>query len=294
MEKQIVRYGRKDSRLGDHSYSGYWTGYYLCDGTNHYEVDVPQGMFSGQHRTSSSKIADCDKQVCAKGEPVAVEKLPSAAQEALGILVPVPEGKLLVEQCSAPFLQHFTDFYRVVKAGEMVTPKRLAHGKVISLGETAEVRETKHNTKGSEWTVRIIVRNEHGEPVVEDGEKEARKQFARDQIAYLVGLGFSPGRAYRIMKAAGPGQVQRAVEWAYEAMERVGGNVDALDMVLSGLGGTNGFGMDRTASALEALGFSVPRAATARQLFGTIRGAKEAILAGLPTREPVAQAESAA
>lgn len=285
MEKQIVRFGSKESRLGDHSYSGYWTGYYLCDGASHYEVDVPQGMFSGQHRTSSSKIGDCDKQVCAKGELVAVEKLPSAAQEALGILVPVPDGKLLVEQCSAPFLQHFTDFYRVVKAGEMVTPRRLANGKVIAHGETVEVSETRHNTKGSEWTVRVIVRNEQGEPVIEDGEKEERKQFARDQIAYLVSLGFSQGRAYRIMKAAGPGQVQRAVEWAYEAVEHVSGNTDALDMVLSGLGGTNGFGTDRTAAALEALGFSVPRASTAHQFFGTLRGAKEAVLAGLPARE---------
>jgi len=147
----------------------------------------------------------------------------------------------------------------------------------------------------------VIVRNENGEPVLEDGEKEARKQFAREQIAYLVNLGFSQGSAYRIMKAAGPGQVKAAVEWAYKARtilasryerhnswgepeenERLAAAVDALDVVLSGSGGTNGFGFGRMASALRALGLPVPSCSTARVFFGVLAGAKAILLAGLP------------
>lgn len=281
--------GRNDT---DHSYSGWWSWYTLCDGKKHYKVRVPHGVFAGTRETSCRELISCDGIACANAQVVSGDELPSAAQEALGILVPVPEGKLLVEQCSAPRLQHFTYYYTIVKAGELVTPKRLAQGKLIAHGETAEVVETQHSSMGSEWTTRILVHNEDGEPVIEDGEREARKQFARDQIAYLVGLGFSSRRAYRIMKAAGPGQVRLAVDWAYGALERVGGNTDALDMVLCGLRGTNGFGKDRTEAALKALGLPVPYAATARTFFGVLAGAKEALLVGLPERTERKTAEA--
>lgn len=137
-----------------------------------------------------------------------------------------------------------------------------------------------------------------GPQIIEEARavrKAEGQAFARQQITYLTSLGFSQGRAARIMRAAGPGQVRAAVEWAYQARETIrswpeaveDGDVrDALDVVLSGSGGTNGFGKDRMAGALKALGLPVPYASTARVFFGILAGAKEALLAGLPEREP--------
>jgi hypothetical protein len=214
-------------------------------------------------------------------------------------LVPVPEGTLLVEQRSVPWLPHTVDSYRVERAGALVTPERLAKGTVVRHGESVEVTKTRHNTTGEAWMVRCVVRNDHGHAVIEDGEREARRQFAREQIAHLAVLGFSPGRAARIMRAAGPGQVRQAVAWAYEARDilvgwsesaeeslsaRINAAVDALDVVLSGAGGTYRFGFGRMAEALRALGLPVPCCFTAHTFFGVLAGAKEALLAGLPER----------
>lgn len=152
-------------------------------------------------------------------------------------------------------------------------------------------------------------------------EADGRKQFARDQMAYMVGIGFSQGSAHRIMKAAGPGQVRAAVEWAYEARdtfarryekreyqwqepqecsesERLSAAVDALDMLLSGLGGTNGFGKDRTLHALRAFGLEFPEdvyfyAGSSSRLFSILIGAREALRVGLPEKRPASVAIAA-
>lgn len=119
-------------------------------------------------------------------------------------------------------------------------------------------------------------------------EAEARRKFARDQMALLVARGLSQTRAYRIMQAAGPGQVRPALEWldkVFEALSAHGRNErdvrDAIDALLQGTGGKNGFGRERTIGALEALNLPVPACSgTAHQLFGALRGAHVAIQSG--------------
>lgn len=283
MEKQkIIRFGSKDSRLGDHSYSGYWTGYFVCDGESHYEVSVPSGVFAGEHQTRCRQTGSCDQTSCASGTEVAIaDDLPDVAQAVLGILVEVPARHLLVETGSYHMTQ-WGDFstYHVTRGGEVVTPKRLRRGTLLPPGESVRVVETR-NTSSRKWDVTLIVRNAGGEPAVEDGEVEARRQFARDQLAWLRSIGFSEGRARRVMTEAGPGQVRAAVEWAHYALATVE-SVDALDCLLCGAGGTHGFGWDRMRDALLSFGLEPPKVGSSRTFFGTLRGAKEALLAGLP------------
>lgn len=120
-------------------------------------------------------------------------------------------------------------------------------------------------------------------------EKKAEgKAFARSQIDKLVEMGFSRGRAVSIMKAAGPGRCIQAVEWAQYALDTIG-SVDALDCLLSGAGGTNGFGKDRMEEVLRAFGLEPPYVSSSTALFAILRGAHAALLAGLPAREPVGE-----
>jgi hypothetical protein len=124
-------------------------------------------------------------------------------------------------------------------------------------------------------------------------EKKAEgKTFARSQIEKLVLMGFSRIRAVKIMKAAGPGRCIEAVEWAQYALDTVG-SVDALDCLLSGAGGTNGFGKYRMECALRTFGLEPPSASSSGALFAILRGAKEAILSGVltPASEESSEAE---
>lgn len=149
-------------------------------------------------------------------------------------------------------------------------------------------------------------------------EKKAEgKAFAREQYALLCGQGFGERAAGRIMSAAGPGRALEAVLWAHEARdvlagryvrkdysgqpvqdvtdgERLGAATDALDCLLSGAGGTNGFGRERMEAALRALGLPLPGTSSSRALFSILRGAKEALLAGLPAGQDEAAAEEVA
>lgn len=144
-------------------------------------------------------------------------------------------------------------------------------------------------TVNAEVKMEEVVRaREEKNKKAEEREKEGRKQFARDQIAYLVILGFSQGAAYRIMKAAGPGQVKKAIEWIREAYERLAsceegesGAADALDCILTGMRGSHSFGKDRMASALRAIGLPIPDCQTAKTFFGVLAGAKAALLSGI-------------
>jgi len=149
-----------------------------------------------------------------------------------------------------------------------------------------------------------------------EAEKKAKgKAFARSQIDKLVEMGFSRGCAVKIMRTAGPGRCIQAVEWAYKARdiiagryrnawgeaeeasngERLAAAVDALDCLLSGAGGTNGFGKDRMKGVLRAFGLEPPSVSSSRALFRVLAGAKAALLAGLPsTAEPEESTEAEA
>lgn len=118
-----------------------------------------------------------------------------------------------------------------------------------------------------------------------EAEKKAEgKAFARRQHEKLVAMGFGPEAAGRVMRASGPGRCLEAIEWARYAFATVG-SADALDCLLSGAGGTNGFGWDRMAAALEAFGLEPPSANSSGAFFRLLDGARAAIAAGLPTTD---------
>lgn len=114
----------------------------------------------------------------------------------------------------------------------------------------------------------------------EADKKAAGKEFARGQINKLVELGFSRKRAVMVMRASGPGLMLDAVEWAKYALSEVN-SVDALDCLLSGAGGTNGFGKYRMEEALKAFGLEPPSVSSSGALFSILAGAKQVLLSGV-------------
>ena len=86
--KNIVKFEYFDTRTGDHTYSGWHEGYYVCDGENHYKVEFGQGVFLDQTIT---KEGQCDGS-CEEGERVNPLFLPAWLQEGMGIFERVPEG----------------------------------------------------------------------------------------------------------------------------------------------------------------------------------------------------------
>lgn len=127
----------------------------------------------------------------------------------------------------------------------------------------------------------------------------ARADFARKQVVWLVSLGVSEGKAARILRAGGPGAVRAGVEWAAKAVNhlaaRCGSDAvshDTVDCLLSGVGGSTGFGRERQAAVLAALGLPVPAHRSSHQLFSVLRTAREACVGSggipLPIRADVA------
>jgi len=121
-------------------------------------------------------------------------------------------------------------------------------------------------------------------------KKEARRAFARGQFQQLVAEGLSERTASEVMHAAGPGRVMAALEWARYALSTIG-SADALDCLLSGVGGTNGFGKGRMEAALRAFGLEPPSGCSSRALFAILAGAKAAIMGGLSLPEQGAKIE---
>ncbi len=192
----------------------------------------------------------------------------------------VPDGMIFVCQFLDDWQQGTIFRYRVYSSGTTVPGKDVPDGVVLASGETKTVRED-FFVGGSMRQRRTIVKNNNGVAELLDGDVEERKAFAFQVRTSLLEKGFSNSAVSRIIRAAGPGQAQEAVEWAEAARKTLKGEdravVDALDMVLSGLGGTNSFGKDRTIAALRVLGLPVPQVNTSNRLFGVLRGAKEVI-----------------
>jgi|GEM_PF-4509799 len=274
--------------------------YRLCDGKSHFEVKYLCGALGRvPYSDTCQKQEPCDGS-CSQADEIPAEDLPEAVKKALGLLTTVPKGLVFVEQLNYGF--------RVLGEGDDITLRQLASGRLLKPGESMEVIEIHNNTKGARWATRSVVYNDDGKPVVKDGDKEARKNFAREQMNYLIGLGFCKAKAASIMKAAGPGQVRAAMEWLYQSLEilkgryerhtywgepeevseeeRLAAAIDALDVIFKGQGGSNNFGFGRMASVLRALGLPDPRCSTARTFWGVLNGAHMAIICGLPKKKP--------
>lgn len=106
-------------------------------------------------------------------------------------------------------------------------------------------------------------------------DQNARRDFAKAQMKYLVGLGYSNNHARAIMIAAGPGQVRLAIKWLDEAKKKF--SPDTIDMVLTGLGGTHSFGKERVIAVLFQLGLPIPKTKIRVCFFGVLKGARAAV-----------------
>ena len=271
-----------------------WKGYYLCDGTYHYRVAIPFGALIGQP-IKCERVGDCDAQSCKDEEWVAGRDLPDAVQETLGIFMEVPMDVILVVAGMKPsglpsqFVpSNLLAFYQVFLPGEKVTPRKYEENHKLFDGDQVSVQETRNVGTRHQYQATITVHNANGKAVVDDPDAEDKRDFATKQHAYLVSKGFSPDAAGRIVKKAGPGQVDRALEQAVmsiRAWSRKGtprAVQDALDCFYAGNKGRNQFGWFRMRDALKAVGLPVPSTTTARVFFGILDGAGEIIAIGLP------------
>jgi hypothetical protein len=183
---------------------------------------------------------------------------------------------------SAPWYSH------TERSSRKVTLVGIKEGKVRLLSYSYRDTARSAVRSGSE---ELYVVKDGKATLVKRGSHPEMQAFARQQFNKLLEMGFSRRAAHRIFRAAGPGYCVRAAEWAIEAAESVrswGEEVsesdirDTLDTILSGIGGTNGFGWARAAKVLTLLGLEPPWASSATAFFRILRGAHAAILAGLP------------
>lgn len=137
--------------------------------------------------------------------------------------------------------------------------------------------------------------------VVAAVKKMEQKQFAESQMRELIKRGLSQKEAARVLHAAGPTWCVKAAEWGLQAFDSAirplkkgyGGYVtenipdaehgfavvDALDCLLTGAGGRNGFGKERMKRVLRVFNIEPPDGPTNYALFAVLRGAREAIVA---------------
>jgi len=271
MEKQIVRFNERDSRIGNHSYSGFTLYHSLCDGKCHYEVREPDGL-RGQD-TSCQKLGPCDG-TCQGGKPVDPLMLPGAAQETMGIKVTIPAGKILVLLISYNVQQYgYYNGYHVVGAGEEVTPADMKNGTLLAEGEATKVHQTNSlGYQGKDYLVRNV--GGQSQATLHPDEVAKQKKFAADQIAKITAMGFSHAKAVAIMRAAGPGLCVKSAEWAKKTLKTV--NHDLLEAVLRGCDGKQ-FGFRRAADTIRQLGVEPPEFYKATPFFKFTAGALAAM-----------------
>lgn len=108
---------------------------------------------------------------------------------------------------------------------------------------------------------------------------EARKEFARAQLRFLRQKGVTDQeRLSRIFKASGPGQIREA--WKLANSETSQERIDLLDVVLTGVCGSQNFGRSRMESVLKECGIYVPEAPNTNCFFRVLDGALEILVPG--------------
>lgn len=284
-QMNIVKFGLEDTRTGDHSYSGYYTTYKLCNGVSHYEVGEPEGVFT---QWRCREVGPCDDS-CKNGKEVNPMDLPYVAQREMGIKIPVPVGQVLVTTWSGEKSWEGWGFH-AYSQGEMVTPAELRRGTIILEGKSAPFSSCRYGQHGcSEIPERVFNR---GGVAVTEHDREPGKKFAQQQAKWLVEQGFTDEEAREIMRQARPGQVRKAVEWAaavkkqwqQETPDLTERTIEVtLEKAIKASRGH--YGWARTAKAVEELtGFEAPRASNARMFFGIIEGAVKVLQIGFPVK----------
>lgn len=113
---------------------------------------------------------------------------------------------------------------------------------------------------------------------------DRKKEFAREQVAFLKEKGITDkDQISRIFRCAGPGQVQEAYRLAAsEDWTTPVGKVrrDLLDCLITGYGGSQDFGADRTRAVLQLAGFYVPACMHERAFFQALDAALEILIPG--------------
>ncbi len=215
MRKQGYRTFVSDSRIGDHSYTGWttrerWT---LDDGRSFMRL-VGEGAFTHDcAEPTSTPIAD----------PGQRQDLPMSVVLAAGLTERVPDGLLAVQQKRGgeKTYEQFSA-YDVYGAGDpipagLLDDPRWARGHgwtVLRDGAHIDVSSGDHRR-----VTRARVTNRGGSPVISDEpDREARREYARAQRAELLKLGASEEQVRALFRAAGPGRAVAAYEWYLSAI----------------------------------------------------------------------------
>lgn len=119
-------------------------------------------------------------------------------------------------------------------------------------------------------------------PVYVD-EQETKKNFAREQYAFLRTKINDKEKISRIFKIAGPGQVREA--WALANSEDWSTDegktrLDLLDCVLTGAGGMQDFAWQRMKRVLQYNNFYIPQSKSYRAFLRILDGALEILFPG--------------
>lgn len=270
----VKEYRERDSRDNDHSVDrgGYWgwtIDRYLCDGKQHHVLSIGQGAWHDRDPECQT-VGDCDNIACQRGTEVDVATLPHEAQDKLGLHLQVPPRCILVIVWHH---QHAIWRYKVYLGDEAITPAHFSRGVLLQPGEQGIF---KNGYQLDKYRVHII-KNRNGKAIIlDEEEKHRRRQFALEQLEYLQKIGFTQDQASDIMRVAGPGHVQEAVRWAFQALQ-VAQNSDAVICVLNGLTSMQ-FGWERRKEVLWALRLPEVKATSAHAFNRVMVGAQKVIL----------------
>ncbi|NOY72181.1 MAG: hypothetical protein GXP14_07355 [Gammaproteobacteria bacterium] len=307
----LIAYG-SSIEGASHSYSG-WVDYtYMRHDGVLYVDRVGQGVFGADNGYGpAEKLGLWDKLKEDYADRVWSEvdglKASSALQDAAGIEMKVPAGEVVVMLRSGGMLGGtYAECWgsaQQSKNGGKIAPTRYRqaekYGRVLRVGDSLKFVEV------STWSKedgRRIIKNIGGQAVIEQDPavKADQHNFAQEQISMLILSGYSKEKAWKILKAGGPGAVKNALAWVV-AMDskpgavvlaalhgcrkwhknqkadaiRLAGNPsqhsDAYSSMLYGTGGKNGFGMDRIEGAFVVMGLACPNHRNSRHLHAILR-----------------------
>lgn len=160
---------------------------------------------------------------------------------------------------------------RYIPEGGFANWAQLESGKLLKPGENF-VREFRR--PGSSWDESTRYINKNGILLEEDGEKEEKKDFAKNQAKTLQEVyGLDHDQAWKIIKEAGPGAALTAAEYGKGLLAK-GHNTDVLLIVLNQSHEIMGY--DRATQVLIKLGIELPEAYRNKtEFFKVVKGARK-------------------
>lgn len=268
----------------EYSKNGQIRYYSLCDGRKRHIIDIRPDP----EIPSTGYIEKQCNNNCANGIEVSPEDLDETGQLAIGYFTIVPQQKVWIRITNINSYCVMGDRFETIDSGKNITPAKLRSGRLLSADETVKCTQTRKSPKGGKsYSITYIITNKNGRAIIARGDAAERKEFAKRQKQLLLDFGFNEKDSERIIKAAGPGQIQEALEFAELVLRHLSddqvydwyinlGTIDLACALLKGLC-VAGYGIDRAYQAIQCLGIEPPKGRTRKTFFGVIAGAREII-----------------